>query len=212
MLLPITFRKIITTAQASAAICAILFSDPRLSSADTLQTFHGETPAYIAKDNTLRLGSCSAKSNCVSSNYKEPPNRYVSPLKIVNDRDVSFQRAIRDLKQNPGGVSIVEIVPKDYYIHLTVPGTAPSSVDDIELIFADDIVNVKCEARVTLPPPPFCVQKNCINGNMDQRSRIENLAYSVLGLPPSDREQMQGAKWTPIFFNADRVPGFGDEF
>lgn len=162
--------------------------------------------------NIARLKACSPNSNCVSSNYKEPPNRYISPLRIVNDRDVAFQRAVRDLKEQPGDdISILEIVPKDYYIHLTVHGTAPASLDDLELVFAEEIVNLKCEARITLPPPPFCIRKNCINGNMDQRSRVENLAFGVLGLPASDREEMQGAKWTPIFMNSDRVPGFDDE-
>ena len=95
-------------------------------------------------------------------------------------------------------------------MHLTVPGTAPASVDDIELQFAEGVVNVRCEARVTLPPPPFCVKKNCINGNMDQRSRVERMGLR-LGLPTSHAEAMQGAKWTPIFFNSDRVPGFDDD-
>lgn len=166
---------------------------------------------------TRSLGICNSQSNCVSSNYREPPNRYISPFKTVNEPDVAFQRAVRDLKKNGegdniiNGISIVEIVPKDYYIHATIRGTAPSSLDDIELLFSQEghIVNVKCEARVTLPPPPFCIKKNCINGNMDQRTRVENLGY-LLGLPANDREEMQGVKWTPIFFNSDRVPSFSD--
>jgi uncharacterized protein (DUF1499 family) len=157
-----------------------------------------------------RLQPCPYERNCVSSNYLEPPNRYVSPLKLVNDRDKAFQRAVRDLNSIADGVNIAEVKPDKYYIHLTVPGTAPSSLDDIELLFAEEgIVNIRCDARVTLPIPPFCLKKNCINGNMDQRSRVESLALQ-LGLPPSDQQQMQKAKWTPIFFNADRVPDFDD--
>lgn len=119
---------------------------------------------------------------------------------------------MKDLENiNDGVTSIVEIVPKEYYIHLTVPGTSPSSLDDIELTFAQEIANVKCEARIALPPPPFCTKKNCINGNMDQRSRVERLGR-LLGLPPNDVEEMRGeAKWTPIFLNSDRVPGFEDD-
>eukprot|EP00978_Attheya_sp_CCMP212_P048365 scaffold510312_cov55-Attheya_sp.AAC.2 len=142
----------------------------------------------------------------------EPPNRYMSPLLIVNDRDVLFQRAVRDLNRNENSYSqkVTEFVPKDFYIHLTVPGTAPNSLDDIELLYTDGgIVNVRCEARVTLPPPPFCIKKNCINGNMDQRRRVEQVAQ-ILGLPPADQKQMEGAKWTPIFFNSDRVPDMLD--
>ena len=145
----------------------------------------------------------------------EPPNRYVSPLKLVNDREKAFQRAVRDLTDAAPageGISVVEIKPDQYYIHATVPGTAPGSLDDIELLFIEDvgIVNIRCDARATLPIPPFCLKRNCINGNMDQRSRLEAIALR-LNLPPSDQLQMkQQAKWTPIFFNSDRVPGFDD--
>mmetsp|Transcript_14986 Transcript_14986/g.26807 ORF Transcript_14986/g.26807 Transcript_14986/m.26807 type:complete len:213 (-) Transcript_14986:471-1109(-) len=199
---------------AAAAICStLLISDPP----HQLDLDPPPSQQLQQQQSITRLDRCSAQSNCVSSNYREPPNRYVSPFRIVNEPQIAFQRAVRDVKnsqQNDGtlnGMSIVEIVPNDYYIHVTVPGTAPSSVDDIELIFSEDVVNVKCEATVTLPPPPFCVKKNCINGNMDQRSRVERMG-SLLGLPANDREEMMGAKWTPIFMNSDRVPGFEDNF
>ena len=133
---------------ATCAACCLFVSEP--SWADT---------GFDASTNRLR--PCASDRNCVSSNYLEPPNRYVSPLKQVNDRDKAFQRAVRDLNQ--AQASIVEVKPDQYYIHLTVPGTAPSSLDDVELLFTNDgIVNVRCDARVTLPIPPFCVKRNCI--------------------------------------------------
>jgi uncharacterized protein (DUF1499 family) len=212
-------QNIGTIIRASATICAILMG------ADDSSDYSPSSPSSIINDNNVgtqlsyerftindgiaRLGACKANSNCVSSNYREPPNRYVSTFKIVNEPGVAFQRAARDLKQEGNGISVLEIVPSAYYIHVTVPGTAPASLDDIELVFSNDIVSVKCEARVTLPPPPFCIRKNCITGNMVQRSRIERLG-NVLGLPSSDRDEMQGAKWTPIF-SSDRVPGFDDD-
>ena len=206
------FLKTITA--ASAAVCTMFMLD-----IDPSTAIGG--PGYIYENSSnenqsskvVRLKSCSPTSNCVSSNYLEPPNRYVSPLKIVNDRDIAFQRAVRELQKREGDFTIAEVIAKDYYIHLTTPSKTPGSYDDIELAFPDngDIVNMRCEARVTLPPPPFCVKKNCINGNMDQRKRLEDLTY-ILGLPPADQKQMQGAKWTPIFFNSDRVPGFYDDY
>ena len=95
---------------------------------------------------------------------------------------------------------------------LLTSGTAPGSIDDIELLFLDEssVVALQCEAQATLPPPPFCLERNCINGNLDQRRRVEAIAR-ILGLPPSDQNQMKGAKWSPIFFNADCVPGFEEE-
>ena len=205
--------------------------DPAISSvAATGPGYILETVRFGRNDNIAHLRACDPNSNCVSSNYMEPPNRYVSPLSVVNAQDVAFQRAIRDLtnvKNNENSnIRIAEFLPKDYYIHLTVPGTQPGSLDDIELLFVqqsdnndggiegkgDGIVNIRCEARVTLPPPPFCIKKNCINGNMDQRKRVEDLSY-VLGLPPSDQRQMrEEAKWTPIFFNSDRVPEIYDQY
>lgn len=154
-----------------------------------------------------RLKPCPYDSNCVSSNYLEPPNRYVSPLRTVRDQNSAFTGAVRDLKDE----EIVDVLPKNRYIHFTVPGTAPGSLDDIEVMFGEEgIVNLRCQARVTLPPPPFCIKKNCINGNMDQRQRLEKVAQT-LGLPPADQERMQqSAKWSPIFFNSDIVPGFYD--
>jgi hypothetical protein len=135
----------------------------------------------------------------------------------VKDTDIAFKLAVRDLSQQTQQrssnfiYSIVEIDPIHHYIHLTTPGTAPGSIDDVELLFLPTIVNLRCEAQVTLPPPPFCLQKNCINGNLDQRRRLEKITQ-MLGLPFSDTNQMNdNAKWTPIFFNSDRVPGFDDE-
>lgn len=171
-------------------------------------------------DNAVgRLQPCPYESNCVSSNYLEPPNRYISPLTTFRDRDTAFARAIRDLKDAEASstTKVVEILPRQYYIHATVPGTAQGSLDDVEILFAGDnddtagIVHLRCQARVTLPPPPFCLKKNCINGNMDQRTRMDTIART-LGLPAADQERMQSAKWTPIFFNSDRVPGFDEEY
>lgn len=171
-------------------------------------------PAIGWDSATQRLKACSVKSNCVSSNFNEPPNRYISPLRTVAGRQVAFDRAVKDLtsNSNKASFSVIEVRPKDFYIHLSTPGTSPGSLDDIEITFTDDdIANVRCEARTTLPPPPFCLQKNCINGNMDQRRRIEAVSSTVLGLPPVDFQRMkEESKWSPIFFNSDRVPDMVD--
>jgi len=220
MLLINTLGNLRTLVTASAAMCALTFTQPDISHASGPGYYlesSDVTKSFLSSDQEsnrrARLKACSVTSNCVSSNYLEPPNRYVSPLKVVNDRDVSFQRAVRDIQTSGrNDITIAEAIPNDFYIHLTVPGTTPNSLDDIELLFplGGEIMNMRCEARVTLPTPPFCIKKNCINGSMDQRRRIQDISY-VLGLPPSDQEQMKGAKWTPIFFNSDKVPGFDDD-
>lgn len=187
--------------------------------------------ASFNSNSIARLKACPAESNCVSSNYGEPPNRYFSPLSTFRDSETAFARAVQDLRAAEASssstkIKVVEVLPRQRYLHLTVPGTAAGSLDDIEIVFAgndsdgskdnasgnaNNIVHLKCVARVTLPPPPFCLQKNCINGNMDQRRRLDGVSQ-ILGLPSADQYPMQqSAKWSPIFFNADKVPGFDDE-
>ena len=216
------------TAAATATPIADPMTPPKLG----LVLDGTTTTATGAETPVGRLQPCPYESNCVSSNYLEPPNRYVSPLKTFRDRETAFTRAVRNLRDESStgslssstNIKVVEILPRQYYIHATVPGTSAGSLDDVEILFVDNndgaddggeggggIVHLRCLARVTLPPPPFCLKKNCINGNMDQRTRIDRMART-LGLPPADRERMeQSAKWTPIFFNSDRVPGFDDE-
>ena len=190
------------TALATATFAAtafIQFSTPP----DALAL--GYTPS-MANGDPPRLARCDPNTNCVSSGYLEPPNRYMSPLQTLSDRDTAYRRAVRDLSAGFDGK--VETTAKDYYVHVEVPGTAPGSTDDIEILFGEEsgIVNIRCEARITLPPPPFCVKKDCINGNMDQRERVQKVAR-ILGLPAADAGRMkETAKWTPIFFNSDRVP------
>mmetsp|Transcript_3853 Transcript_3853/g.8095 ORF Transcript_3853/g.8095 Transcript_3853/m.8095 type:complete len:273 (+) Transcript_3853:51-869(+) len=166
-------------------------------------------------DGTSRLLPCPRESNCVSSNYSEPPNSYISPLVTARDRDVAFGAAVRDMQRlqqdsspRQQSVTVQEVMPKNYYIHLTVPGTAPGSLDDVEFIFGEEgTVARRGSARVRTPPPPFCIKRNCINGSMDQRVRLDRL---TLGLPPADQDLMRSSVWTPIFFNSDRVPGFDE--
>jgi uncharacterized protein (DUF1499 family) len=210
MLLPHSVEKSIKVITAVLSISSTsLLHDPSPSHASPLEQNLATPTSSISAP---RLTACPPTSNCISSNYLEPPNRYTAPLKLVKDRDIAFQRAIQDIQTNPR-FSLVQAMPKDYTLHLTIPGTSPNSIDDIYLLFPEEgsIVNVKCEAQVTLPTPPFCIQKGCINGNMDQRRRVIELSR-VLGLPLNDEDIMkeEGAKWTPIFWNTDRVPDMVD--
>ena len=214
--------KVLQTIGTVVPVFLVLESDFPMPSQTT-------SSSPVIQPATTRLRPCGNDTNCVSSFYLEPPNRYISPLVSRQSPRVSFNRALRDLTKYEQARSVESVSPKQdgdaaYYIHVTVPGTAPNSLDDLELFFDQDdsssssdnpgsdvtttstVVNWRCQARVTLPPPPFCVRKNCINGNMDQRDRLSKLA-SFLGLPAADQSRMQvGAKWTPIFFNSDRVP------
>ena len=213
MLLPHSVEKSIKIVTTIISISSSsLFYNPEPSHASPLESYPDTATSISNSPAAPRLTACSPTSNCISSNYLEPPNRYSAPLKLVKDRDMAFQRVIQDIKSN-SRFSLVQIISKDYTLHLTVPGTAPNSKDDIYLQFPEEgsIVNVKCEAQVTLPPPPFCIQKGCINGNMDQRRRVLELSQ-VLGLPLNDEDIMkeEGAKWTPIFWNTDRVPDMVD--
>lgn len=107
-------RSIIQTA---ATICTLLVSDQIIIDRP-LNGLEQQAPATSISSAPRTLAICNPRSNCVSSNYREPPNRYISPFRIVNEPDVAFQRAVRDLKSNSAGsdITLVEIVPKDYYI------------------------------------------------------------------------------------------------
>jgi uncharacterized protein (DUF1499 family) len=213
MIIPTGIQTAARAAVATVAFATVQLSNPLASVAEV-----GYIPSSSSSQiEPPRLKACNANTNCISSGYIEPPNRYMSPLKTLSDKETAYRRAVRDLSNSNNNnyyYNKIETISKDFYIHIEVPGTAPGpkSIDDIELLFTNDnIVNLRCEARVTLPPPPFCVQKNCINGNMDQRRRVEDIAR-ILGLPSADYERMaQTAKWSPIFFNSDRVPGFDDD-
>lgn len=170
-------------ALATITLVAIQLGHPLESGAEV-----GYVPSSDIDQIIPRLRSCEPNTNCVSSGYLEPPNRYMSPLKTLSDKETAYRRAVRDLSTLNNKV---EAISKDSYLHIEVPGTAPGSIDDVELLFADEgVVNLRCEARVTLPPPPFCIKKNCINGNMDQRKRVEEISR-VLGLPAADAERMK---------------------
>ena len=111
-------RSIIQTA---ATICTLLVSDLIIIDLlidRPLDGLEQQAPATSISSAPRTLAICNPRSNCVSSNYREPPNRYISPFRIVNEPDVAFQRAVRDLKSNSAGsdITLVEIVPKDYYI------------------------------------------------------------------------------------------------
>ena len=172
-----------------------------------------------------QLRPCAKDTNCVPSFYAEPPNRYVSPWVSRQSPNVALQRALRYLSSKDSShlVEARSIETQDgSYIHVVVSGTAPNSYDDIELFFQGDsssenvpgdntLINLRSEARVTLPPPPFCIRKNCINGSMDQRDRLARI-QRVVGLPAADEGRMnEQAKWTPIFFNSDKVPSWDDD-
>ena len=163
-------------------------------------------------NDTPHINACKPNINCVSINYLEPLNRYVSPLQTVNEWAVAFQWAVSDMASLKDQ-TIMKVSSKDFYIRLAVPVTAPGSLNDLKILFSEEggVANIRCEAQVTLLPPPFCLEKNRSNGNMDQWTTVEELALS-LGPPPTDQKQMQKrANWTPMFFDSDKVPGFYDK-
>lgn len=88
---------------------------------------------------TYRLLPCPYESNCVSSNYQESPNCYMSPLRTQKRPIVAFSNAICDLSTSQTTTTttttIVDSQNQNLYIHLTVFGMAPNSLDDIEVVF-----------------------------------------------------------------------------
>jgi hypothetical protein len=76
----------------------------------------------------------------------------------------------------------------------------------VELLLRDDVATFRVAALQKGITPPWCVEKGCINGSMNQRKRILKLGER-LGWSPIDSTNLADeGRWTPIFFNTDAVP------
>ena len=171
-----------------------------------------------------RLFACPVASDCVSSAAREAPNRAVAPLAYPPSlsRDAAYRAALDALGTRPD-TAVRRADAAERYIWAEVGlGNDATTVDDLELLVlpgggrrsGDDeaavggggVVAVREVARVKGPTPPFCVKPGCINANGRQRERVRALG-AALGWSSSDATEMEDdARWTPIFFNDDRVP------
>ncbi len=142
------------------------------------------------------LKNCRGESDCISSNGAEAPNHFQAPLAFApKTRDKAFADAARLLRDECTAVD-----DGARYIQARCDG------DVVELLLRDDVATFRVAALQKGITPPWCIEKNCINGSMNQRKRILKLGER-LGWSPIDSTNLQDeGRWTPIFFNTDAVP------
>lgn len=120
----------------------------------------------------------------------------MAPLRFdTNDRELAFKRAKAYL------ASEYELLEADSpaYLHAVT-----TDAEDLELHFldADPVVTFRLVARNPTPMPAFCASRGCINGNQQQRTKIQTLRDG-LGWR-SDDSKFDGEKfegWVPIFLH-----------
>ena len=142
------------------------------------------------------LKPCKGESDCISSNGLEAPNHFQAPLAFApKTRATAFADAARLLRDECTAVD-----DGASYVQARCEG------DVVELLLRDDVATFRVAALQKGITPPWCIEKNCINGSMGQRKRILKLGER-LGWSPVDSTNLQDeGRWTPIFFNTDAVP------
>mmetsp|Transcript_11036 Transcript_11036/g.32934 ORF Transcript_11036/g.32934 Transcript_11036/m.32934 type:complete len:169 (+) Transcript_11036:157-663(+) len=142
------------------------------------------------------LPPCRGESDCISSNGREAPNHFQAPTSFAPaTKAKAFQAAKSALSQCSDVVD-----DSQSYLRARCEG------DVVELLLRDDLATFRVAAVSKGVTPPWCLEKNCINGSMQQRRRILALA-KALGWSPVDSTNLEDeGRWTPIFFNTDAVP------
>ena len=64
----------------------------------------------------------------------------------------------------------------------------------------DDAVSFRVVASRPTKAPPFCAQRDCVNGNAAQRRRVLQLRDD-LGWSSLDAEYEAEKRWVPIFLH-----------
>ena len=109
------------------------------------------------------LPACKGESDCISSAGRESPNHFQAPLSFApTQRRVAFAAAVGALRAEGCGV----VDDSQTYIAATCSG------DDVELLLREDVATFRVAARQKGVTPPWCVEKGCINGSMNQRRRV----------------------------------------
>lgn len=181
--------------RAAASTAAML-----AAAALTLTLALSTTPTQLAPPTQLTppvsLRLCRTESDCISSAGKEAPNHYNAALSFApKGKAAAFADAVKELRE-----SCVAVDDGASYVQARCGG------DVVELLLRDDVATFRVAAETKGVTPPWCVEKGCINGSMNQRRRILALA-KALGWSPIDSTQLEDeGRWTPIFFNTDAVP------
>ena len=159
-------------------------------------------PATLGPTAQGSLRQCTlppTEQGCVSSSPASAPNRFLAPLRYDEiSREQAYRRVRAYLSSSASPWALDAANDSPEYLH------AGSDEEDLELRFLpdDNAVTFRLLAKRPTPMPAFCASRGCINGNADQRKRLEMLRDEV-GFR-SDEARFDGEKydgWVPIFLH-----------
>eukprot|EP00670_Eutreptiella_braarudii_P009367 CAMPEP_0174310854 /NCGR_PEP_ID=MMETSP0810-20121108/3327_1 /TAXON_ID=73025 ORGANISM="Eutreptiella gymnastica-like, Strain CCMP1594" /NCGR_SAMPLE_ID=MMETSP0810 /ASSEMBLY_ACC=CAM_ASM_000659 /LENGTH=392 /DNA_ID=CAMNT_0015418905 /DNA_START=30 /DNA_END=1208 /DNA_ORIENTATION=- len=176
-----------------------------------------DTPqsAWSPDQSVPRLSMCpSGGAGCVSSNALEPPNASVAPLlwPRLLSRMEAFQAALQAVESEQS-LQLVRADPQVGYLRFQAMEGGEMQI--AEVAFGDEetrTVMLRCEREsmerplALKAPPPFCVTPGCINGASRQRTVLKAFQEAVGWRSADEFAFSSEARWTPLFFNEDRVP------
>ena len=94
--------------------------------------------------NTRTFSPCPKKANCVSSQTSQESKHYISPIEIIDSKDILYQKLLKYLSKVEG----FKVVEKDKdYIRAEYTTSLFRFVDDLEFIFNDKFVDIRSASR-----------------------------------------------------------------
>ncbi|KAG2426746.1 hypothetical protein HXX76_012803 [Chlamydomonas incerta] len=147
-----------------------------------------------------RLLPCTPKASCVSTANFLSPSQYLAPWSFDPKTPAAAKRQLLDELVGVRGGQVVREDEGRGYVAVAVPyqlGAGKSDVDLMEFKFTDVAVAFRSEARLNIPPPPFCFTPGCISGPPN-RARMEALR-DTLGW--NSQETDEDKKWVQILLH-----------
>lgn len=104
------------------------------------------TEAAIAAPVVHRIAPCEGGPYCVSStSYEE--GRHIAPIRYGGS-DAPAQQAMLRILSGMGEAKVVEVTPG--YIHAVFPSLVPGLSDDLEMLFANHLIQVRSSRRTAV--------------------------------------------------------------
>ncbi|TXH04563.1 MAG: DUF1499 domain-containing protein [Nevskiaceae bacterium] len=104
------------------------------------------TEAAVAAPVVHRIAPCEGGPYCVSStSYEE--GRHIAPIRYGGS-DAPAQQAMLRILSGMGEAKVVEVTPG--YIHAAFPSLVPGLSDDLEMLFANHLIQVRSSRRTAV--------------------------------------------------------------
>lgn len=142
-----------------------------------------------------KLRGCSGTNPCVSTSAFQSPSRFLPPWTYIGDQKEEYFN-LRASLIRMGAQVVAE--DGERYIYATLEYDGPEDTDDLEFLFTrGKIVCFRSVSRKSVPDPPFCWWKGCINGPRN-RGRLEAIRDD-LGWTPLETDEEK--EWVPLLLH-----------